>query len=167
MKEIWKEVFDYEGLYWVSNKGRVKSKRKLRKISTKKDGYLYVSLSKKGIVKTFLVHRLVAITFIQKTHKKTEVNHIDGDKTNNHVSNLEWVTSSENTKHAYMIGLQKSHHVKGEKNHFNKLKKTEVINIKKEILNGSKKLKQIAFEYNVSPSIISDIKRGKRWAWLS
>jgi len=167
MKETWKEVFDYKGLYWVSNKGRVKSKRKVKKISTNKEGYSYVCFSKKGITKTFLVHRLVAMAFIENTHNKPEVNHIDGVKTNNNFKNLEWLTSSENTKHAYIIKLQNSHSVRGEKSNFNKLKEIEVINIKKEILNGSKKLKEIAFEYNVSPSIISNIKRGKRWAWLS
>ena len=107
MKETWKEVFDYKGLYWVSNKGRVKSKRKVKKISTNKEGYSYVCFSKKGITKTFLVHRLVAMAFIPNPFNLPTVNHIDGNKLNNHVPNLEWCSYSNNNIHAFKTGLRK------------------------------------------------------------
>ena len=65
MKEIFKEIIGYEGLYWISNLGNVKNKRKILKPAINKDGYYCVNLSKKGKLKTYTVHRLVAIHFIE------------------------------------------------------------------------------------------------------
>ena len=111
MIEIWKDVKGYEGLYKVSNLGRVKSywfkNPKLLKKRISKRGYLIVDLVKesKGKRKVAKVHRLVAESFIDNKELKPVVNHIDGDKTNAHVDNLEWCTYSENSKHAYKSGL--------------------------------------------------------------
>lgn len=127
MKEIWKDIKDYEGLYQVSNLGRVKSLRKEvnfycglymeikkrvyreRIISLKKSnkGYLNITLYKNGIEKHFNVHRLVAETFLTNINNLPAVNHIDGNKENNKVDNLEWCTYSENMKHAVRTGLFK------------------------------------------------------------
>jgi len=78
-------------------------------------GYARVELFSNGSGRKFSVHRLVATAFVPNPHNKPQVNHIDGNKLNNAASNLEWVTQSENQKHAYAIGLQKGHHVSGRK----------------------------------------------------
>ena len=122
-KEIWKDVFGYEGLYKVSNLGRVKSINRIvnrgylnspRKISEKiripsidKYGYLFLRLSKNGKKKNLFVHRIVAETFIKNPNKLPVVNHFDGNKKNCSVKNLEWTTISENNKHAFKINLRK------------------------------------------------------------
>lgn len=109
MKEEWKPIKGYEGLYEVSNMGRVKSLHTSQGIILKQytDYYKYmkVTLNKNGTHKTKLVHRLVAITFIRNPNNYEVVNHKDGNKKNNTVDNLEWCTRSYNTKHAYHNGL--------------------------------------------------------------
>ncbi len=121
MKEKWKDIKGYEGLYQVSNLGRVKSldryivnknnkqqyyNGKILKGNIRK-GYLKLTLSKDNSQKTVPIHILVAKAFIPNPENKPEVNHIDGEKTNNCVSNLEWATRSENELHAYKNGLAK------------------------------------------------------------
>lgn len=128
-EEVFKDVLGYEGLYQVSNFGRVKSlkrknvfycglkkeylerpvKEKILNFSKSNRGYLQVCLTKNGNYKTYTVHRLVAKAFIDNPLNKKTVNHIDGNKLNNCVNNLEWATSSENNKHAFDNGLSKPH----------------------------------------------------------
>lgn len=103
--EDWKSVKGYEGEYQVSNKGRIfslKSKKILKPIINKR-GYSYVHLSKCGKIRAFRIHRLVAHAFIENTHRKTYVNHLDGNKQNNNAENLEWCTPKENTQHAINV----------------------------------------------------------------
>lgn len=109
MEETWKPIKGYEGLYEVSNKGNVKTLRKNKIMSQAvgvNNGYCYVGLYKNGKGKNVLVHRIVAIAFIDNPMGKKTVNHIDGNKRNNTVENLEWATHSENHKHAFMTGLK-------------------------------------------------------------
>lgn len=108
MKEIWKEIINYENKYWVSNLGRIKSNYsggKIISFQKNEDGYFKVSLYKKGKTKSFLVHRLVALHFIPNPRGVNTINHIDGNKENNCVDNLEWCTQKENMIHAEKNGL--------------------------------------------------------------
>lgn len=107
-QERWRWVDGYEGLYMVSDYGRIMSAPKptrtgwsIMRGSVGSGGYMFVNLRKNGVQKRKSIHRLVASTFVPNPNDKPEVNHIDGCKTNNCVSNLEWVTRSENQKHAH------------------------------------------------------------------
>lgn len=119
MREIWKDIKGYEGLYQVSNLGRIKSlygwnagskkycsRTLMMKPKVSCVGYYNITLHKNKKQKTYNVHRLVAETFIINPDKKETVNHKDGNKLNNCVENLEWATRSENQIHAYNTGLQ-------------------------------------------------------------
>jgi hypothetical protein len=114
MKEIWKPIEGFEGLYEISNLGNVKSLRRyhaserILKAYLHTNGYLAVNLYKNGKRLTKKIHRLVAETFIENHHHLCEVNHIDGCKTNNKIENLEWCTSQQNNAHAVQTGLRKS-----------------------------------------------------------
>lgn len=103
MNEEWRDIEEYEGLYQVSNLGRVKSlkfgKEKILKFGKHKKGYLLVCLCKDGKQKMFQVHRLVAIAFIPNPNNYQEVNHKDENKENNCVENLEWCTREYNVNY--------------------------------------------------------------------
>lgn len=115
--EIWKDIPGYEGRYMVSNIGRVKSLERYvkTKFSSYKTStrilkwtwieYKMVRLYNGQYKEAFLIHRLVAKAFIANTFNKKYINHIDGNKHNNHMTNLEWCTSSENLIHAYRLWL--------------------------------------------------------------
>lgn len=107
MNEVWANIKGYDD-YQVSNQGRICSyknnKRKILKGWIQNTGYLTISLNNKK----YSVHRLVAETFIHKEKGKDYVNHIDGNKTNNNVSNLEWCTNAENIQHAFRSGLMEN-----------------------------------------------------------
>lgn len=105
--EQWRKIFDG---YFVSTLGNVESikrgKRRRLKPSTKSNGYLQATLSIDGKTKCVGVHRLVAMAFLPNPDGKPQINHINGIKIDNRVENLEWVTPSENIRHAYATGLQ-------------------------------------------------------------
>lgn len=108
MIEVWKDIKGYERLYSVSNYGHVRKtfkngKNIILKPRINYKGYERVSLSKHYFRKEFCVHRLVAECFIENKHNKPQVNHIDGNKLNNIVNNLEWVTAKENCIHRSML----------------------------------------------------------------
>lgn len=104
--EQWQDIPGYEGLYQVSTLGRIKGNRGIKSLRIDKRGYLTVWLCKDSIQKNYKAHRLVALAFIPNPENKATVNHIDGNKQNNCVENLEWATHSENINHANRTGLR-------------------------------------------------------------
>ncbi len=175
MIEEWLIVPGYEGYYEISSLGRVYSLPRWIKngvysyrfivghiMHACSDGwgYLHVSFRKNGKIKSHHVHKLVANSFLGNTPIGKEVNHIDGIKTHNWVTNLEYLTRSENKKHAYQLGLCNEY---GERNPFHKLTEQEVIAIRQD----NRVQTKIALDYRVSQANISAIKRGKTWNYLS
>lgn len=121
MNEIWKDIEGYEGLYQVSNLGRVKSLERMcrcrgdgvRKVPERilkpglnGHGYLTVALSNEGVWVTYYVHNVTSQAFLYKKAGATEVNHKNGNKQDNKIANLEWVTGDENIEHSFREGLQ-------------------------------------------------------------
>ncbi len=105
-QEVFLPVKGFENLYQISNLGRVTNSRKILKTYQINNGYECLKLVKDGVRYSYLLHRLVAEHFIPNQFNKPEVNHIDGNKSNNKVSNLEWNTVSENRLHALKTGLK-------------------------------------------------------------
>jgi hypothetical protein len=106
--EQWKDIKGYENIYKISDHARVKrvnnsEEHFIKTQINQRNNYCYVHLSKGGKVKAYRIHRLVAEHFIDKPIGKNHVNHIDGDKTNNMYSNLEWTTPSSNQIHRYRV----------------------------------------------------------------
>jgi hypothetical protein len=134
MLEIWKDIPEFENLYQVSDLGNVKALRKVRKTGRSgstlrvyeekilkssnfsNNGYKTVSLSRFGKTRTFTVHRLVCVTFLENISNFKCINHKDGNKLNNNLSNLEWCDFSHNSLHAFKMGLQKNAFLSGIKN---------------------------------------------------
>lgn len=110
--EIYRDIPNLQGLYQVSNVGNVKSIRNNKVLSqtNHRGGYKLVSISIDGKHKELTVHRLVALAFIPNPNGHRDVNHKDGNKANNSVENLEWVSHSDNIKHSYRSLKQRRHH---------------------------------------------------------
>ncbi len=164
--EEWRIVLGYEGLYQVSNEGNVRSlnygKVRILKPATNKKGYLQVSLSKNNISKSFIVHRLVALTFIPNPDNKPQVNHINSIKTDNRIENLEWNTCKENIKHAFQNGLTSGK--KGELHNDVKLTELEVLEIRKIYSEGNVSYRELAKIFDkVKVGTIFSIVHRKTW----
>lgn len=110
MDELCKDVVGFEGLYSVNTNGIVKRISSQRALSpAKRNGYKIITISgRKVLKKTLKIHRIVAEAFIPNPENKPYVNHKDGNKLNNSLHNLEWVTAKENMQHAYKTGLSKT-----------------------------------------------------------
>lgn len=144
--------------YCVSLEGNVyslKSNRFLKPFSDT-SGYQYIECYEFGLKTKFAIHRLVALAFIENPLGKKEVNHIDGDKRNNNVNNLEWVTPSENCVHAERTGLRNNATLSDEQVH----------NICAKLCDGIRN-SDIADMFGVSKAIVSDIKNKKTYKYIS
>lgn len=165
--------------YTVSEDGRVFRKERIIKtkngkswtikekelnLQTDSCGYKTVNLRKGDKRSRYSVHRLVALAFNPlKKHEEMQVNHIDGDKTNNHFTNLEWVTCKDNVKHAAEHGLRGN--FVGEKNGGSKLSEKDVISIRN-LWQSGKMQKEISAQFNITPATVSLIIRKKLWAHI-
>jgi len=176
--ERWKDVVEYEGFYQVSSLGRVRSVD--RKIKHKNNshfnlykgkvlrqgyshGYMSCVLTKNSKKRTVRVHRLVTIAFIPNLEDKPMVNHINGIKDDNKVSNLEWCTDSENKLHAYSTGLCSPRISKKYNTGCRKLTKKQVIEIRYNYNIKKETFKDIGERYNVSRFAISDVINRRTW----
>ncbi len=179
--EEWRPVKGFS-IYEVSSFGRVRSmdrvvpqrvnggsiigihrKGKILKQKEYTGGYLSVRIfTNKRKQRDMAVHRLVAKAFLSNNKHLLCVHHIDGNRKNNSVNNLTWISHSENNKRAYISGKQSR---KGEKNGRSKLSNADVITIKTKLQNGGD-YKKIADTFRVSKKCIKDIETGRRWAWL-
>jgi len=170
MQEEWKGIEGYEGIYSVSNLGRVKS---LPRVGRKKElilvptpntgGYLTVQLRKEGGRKCFLVHRLVMQAFIP-TQESLEVNHKDFDITNNKISNLEWATPKENSEHYWRESNLEDRlpTPKGEEHHLSVLTRDAVLEIRrlwetKEVTNKSELGRMFGVKENTIRQVVNRI----------
>lgn len=169
--EVWKPVVGYEELYEVSNMGNVRSVdkttrdgrfwkgRQLRKHYAG-SGYVQTVLSVDGVYRHEYIHRLVANAFIPNPDNKPEVNHINGDKNNNSVENLEWVTKSENGLHSFrVLGRKPSYNNKGKASKRRKLNNDQLEIVR----TSSKSCYALAREFGVSDTVIQRIRRGESY----
>lgn len=179
IKEEWKGIKGYEGLYKISNRseiirmplvvydsiGRVRHiPQKIVKPSPRKDNYLELNLRKDGLSTRYLLHRLMAETFIDNPNNLPVVNHKDGNKQNESLNNLEWVTYSENNKHAFDNDLKEvSNYAKTMAKVSTYIFNNNDINRIKKIYSEGLTQKEIAEQFNCKQIVISDIVTGKTY----
>ena len=169
-EERWLPVVGFEGWYEISDWGRLK-----RAMSGKgtfvgrilcggldKDGYRYTSLSIDGIAHKVKIHRLVMAAFVGPCPEGKEVNHKDGDKTNNYVENLEYITHRENNIHALNTGLRTS--PRGEAHCHSKVTEKDVHEIRRS--HGEKSNKEIAERFGITKPAVCHIVSRRNWGWL-
>lgn len=158
---LWKDAFGYEDLFEVSSDGDIRNKKtgRVLKQTVGSTGYLNVATKiggRSGVSVCFRMHRLILKSFTGDQPGK-EVNHKDGVKTNNKVSNLEWVTSSENSRHAFDLGLAKASRGTGHVS--SKLTQNDVDDIKRLRLEGYT-CRELGFKFGVHHMQISRVSRG-------
>lgn len=157
----------YKENYIVYSDGKVWSKHKntFMKLNYNKNGYCYISLKHNGVREAMPIHRLIAKLFIPNPSNKKTVNHKDGNKLNNTVNNLEWMTHSENIKHAFSSGIRTYSKNEGFKNQVgsgnyqSKLTEENIIEIRNSKLKGT----ELAKKFGVSRALISKIINYKVW----
>ena len=148
-----KEIVGFEGKYYIHIDGYIYSKISKKALATRinTNGYKSTTVRYKNMWKSFDIHRLIGLYYIENPLNKAEINHIDGNRQNNSILNLEWVTSSENNKHA--------HTLKTRKPSIGKKCDRIPINIKEEIVNSSLSCRQLAKIHDISIASVSRIKR--------
>lgn len=175
MDEVWKPVVGYEGEYEVSDIGRVRSvarpvrnrwgtetirSSKLRAIGVKREGYRFVNLFRKQHGKPMYVHRLVAMAFLPNPNDYPQVNHLDGDKSNNRSSNLEWCTGSVNCRHAINENLYDQ--ARGESTPMAKVTERDVLEMRR-LWRAGIMQKDIAEKFGVGRKAVTKIVNYQRW----
>lgn len=172
VNEIFVPVKGYEGYYEISNLGRLKSVERIdcrgqrRKEMIKapvldSKGYHIYTLSKDKIKRTIKAHRLIASHFIPNPESKPFINHIDNNTVNNSLDNLEWCTAKENSEHCVNQGRKIGK--RGSSSHFAKLTESQVL----EIYHSEKSVTQLAIDYNIVQSAVSNIKQHRRWKHIT
>ena len=174
MIETWKDIRGYEGTHQASNLGKIKTKKRtvkscynstqirksvvLAEDKTNNSGYIQVCIAVNGKKITKSVHRLVMLAFKPQDNEKLIVNHIDGNKHNNNLNNLEWCTHKENDEHSLRLGLKPI----GEQSGMSKLTDMQVYTIREMILMGCKQ-KDVAKMFKIAETNVSAIKHNKTW----
>lgn len=175
MDEVWKDIEGYEGLYQVSNLGRIKALQRLRKNGRVRkeqilknhayeNGYFKITLCDNTMKsKRYFVHRLVAIAFVENPNNLPCVNHKDENSSNNDARNLEWCTFQYNNTYGHRLDC-----VIGESNKSHKLTKEQVQEIRRLYKRNDRKVGgcALARKYGVSSMTISEIARNKKWKHL-
>lgn len=174
-QEIWKDIPDYEGIYQVSNLGSIRSlvriDRKGRKRGGKfmqpvktNDGYTQVTLYKNSLGKNIFIHRIVGAAFVLNPSNKPFINHKNSNREDNRSFNLEWITTSENNRHAYRNGLRKI--TRGDSHYASKLTSKQVLEIRSKYIPHEYSLSKISVEYNISYGAVQAIIERKTWTHI-
>jgi hypothetical protein len=181
--EVWAEIPDFGGRYLVSNLGRVRSRPwfrdngnggyvqqgRIHKPNLIGAGYPSVNLRhpNKGPCRLY-VHRLVAEMFVLgRDEAHNEINHVDGDKTNNRADNLQWCTRGENLSHAHRLGLKVAKARRGEENHWSRLTEDEVREIRRLYATGNWRQVDLGAKFRTPQTNISAIVRRKNWTHIT
>lgn len=161
--EVWGSLPELKGLFEVSNLGNVRTvkSKQLRKAQLQKLGYRRISLRVDSELLGYQLHRLVALVHIPNPNDYREINHIDGDKENNNVDNLEWCTRSQNMSHAFRTGLVSN---RGILNPRARLSELTVINIRH--CRGELTNEKLGKIFNVPTSTVARIMTRKSWSHL-
>ena len=164
INEVWKDIEGYEGIYKISNTGKVKSLARSGSGACNKDvilkdfnngkNYRYISLTSNNKRKNHFIHRLIAYHFIPNPENKPHVNHINGIKGDNRLENLEWATLSENMLHAVKTGLLSAPNSKLNK---------EIVNEIRQLFKNGLSRKELAIKYKISLANVHRIIHYQLW----
>lgn len=156
----------YDG-YVACNDGTIWSNKSNRELKCRddKNGYYRFNIIFKGNHTTLMMHQVICKAFKENPDNKPQINHVDGNKKNNHIDNLEWCTCKENIRHAYDSGLCDK--TKYGNHHLSKLKPEDVLYIKRELKSKEKSLAELARMFNVSSHSIYCIKVGKSYRYIN